>query len=341
MASSSDIKGQKIAVLGSGAFGCTLAYLFAGAVSDVSVWTIFPEQEANFNQTHSIEKPIPIKLPSQVSMTTDLEKALTGAQAILFCCTAQAVRDVATKTLPIVNKLAATPPPILVNACKGIELSTFMRMSEILEQVLPGYPVCAMSGPNLAVEMINGLPTAAVVASKTATAAAFVQSLLSVPSYRLYTNDDVCGVELAGALKNIYAIASGCTDGLKLGTNAKAALMARALSEMTRFGAAYGAKPQTFFGVAGVGDLIATCTSPLSRNYQLGFKMSQGESKESIAKQLGEVTEGASTCHAVYESAHKLGIDMPIVDQVKAIIDGEATPADALKSLLSRPVTKE
>lgn len=340
MASNSDIKGQKIAVLGSGAFGCTLAYLFAGAVSDVSVWTIFPEQETTFNQTHAIEKPVPLKMPSQVSMTTSLEKALTGTQAILFCCTAQAVRDVATQLIPIVNKLQGAKP-VLVNACKGIELSTFMRMSEILEQVLPGFPVCTMSGPNLAVEMINGLPTAAVVASKLPTSAAFVQNLLSVPSYRLYTNDDMCGVELAGALKNIYAIASGCTDGLKLGTNAKSALMARALSEMTRFGAAYGAKPQTFFGLAGVGDLIATCTSPLSRNYQLGFKLSQGDSKESIAKQLGEVTEGASTCHAVYESAHKLGIDMPIVDQVKAIIDGDTTPKEALKNLLGRPATKE
>lgn len=340
---------SKIAVLGAGTWGTTLSWLLSSNEKKVAIWSRDATKLEHLRRLRKLERPLGIEVPESVDVHDDIRECLEGADLVVFCCTAQSLRSVATlaaKALPArvggrTGAGGAAGAPVLVSAAKGLELETFKRMSEILAEVVPGHPVCALSGPNLAQEVLNKLPTASVVACVDEEVARFAQFRLSAPNFRLYTNTDVVGVELGGALKNIIAIAAGVSDGFDLGTNAKAALMTRGLAEMVRLATSLGARATTLSGLSGVGDLVATCYSSLSRNYRLGFQMARGENPDQIQKELGAVAEGATTSFAVYELAQKLEVQVPIAEQVAAAVTAKTTPQKAIEALMSRPLSSE
>lgn len=332
---------SRIAILGAGSWGSTLAWLFSSHGREVSVW-VRETERVSLIKSHRHPRG-GATVPTLVRITSDMSEAIADAEVVLFCCTSQSMREVAEKFLTawqaVENSKAAKP--ILVTCAKGFELPSLKRMSEILQECLPGFAVAALSGPNLAGEIAGGLPTATVVACDNQQAATAVQTALSVASFRVYTNDDVIGVELGGALKNIFAVASGCVDGLGLGTNAKATLLTRGLVEMVRVSSKLGAKPATLTGLAGMGDLFATCSSELSRNYRLGKQISQGSSIADAIDNLGGVAEGVWTAEAVCEMSKNLGIDLPIVEQINATLKGTTTPEHAIMKLMTRPLSSE
>ena len=337
-----------IAILGAGSWGATLAALLAQSGKQVLLYARNQDKAAAIESGRQVTAgQLSIEIPQTVSVTSNLGEA-AGCEVILFCCTAQSMRE---QALALKDALGA---PLengesnllienlrLVSAAKGIELKTTQRMSTVLQEVFPRASVCALSGPNLAGEISAGLPAASVIASASLETARGVQKMLSVSALRLYANDDLIGVELGGALKNVIAIAAGCVDGLKLGTNAKAALMTRGLAEITRMAVAMGAKATTLSGLSGMGDLVATCYSSLSRNYRLGHELAQGASLEDIQLRLGTVAEGVTTCEAVCELSQKLGIELPIAQQVNATLRGSTTPKQAIMTLMSRPLASE
>lgn len=313
------------------------------------LWSHNPDKVALLRKTRRVDKPLAISIPESVDISSDLAETVSQAEVLLFCCNAQSMRSVALQVKNCLavpssvgaGKSAERPAKIAVSAAKGIELDTFKRMSAVLSEVLPGMPVCALSGPNLAAEVLEGKPTASVIACDEIETARFVQAQLNVQTFRVYTNNDLPGVELGGSLKNIIAIAAGTVDGLKLGTNAKAALMTRGLAEMTRLAVALGGKPSTLAGLSGMGDLVATCYSDLSRNYRLGYKLAQGETLNSAEKELGAVAEGVTTARAVCELSQKLDIELPIAEQVDRTLRGISTPEKAIMTLMARPLASE
>ncbi|MBY0356707.1 MAG: NAD(P)-dependent glycerol-3-phosphate dehydrogenase [Candidatus Obscuribacterales bacterium] len=327
----------KVAILGAGSWGGTLAKILCLSGNQVSLWTRDSQKAANLSQERVMDKPLPFNLPEAIEISADLEKCLHNKEIVLFCCTSQSLRSLAGS----VKTALKSEKPVLVSAVKGLELETFMRMSEILSAVLPELSVATLSGPNLAAEILNGLPTASVIACKEATVARLVQEKLSVPSLRLYWNTDVAGVELGGSLKNVIAIAAGGVDGLELGYNAKAALITRGLAETTRLAVLLGAQPATMAGLAGLGDLVATCMSPLSRNYQLGYKIARGTTLKTAESELKAVAEGVSTTFAVCELAKKLNIELPIAQEVEASLKNEGNPQKAIMNLMTRPLVSE
>ena len=342
-------KPSKIAILGAGSWGTTLTWLLGNNERQVSIWSRNQEKLEQIKKLRRLEHPLDISIPESVEVCDDMDRCLEGAAIILFCCTAQSMRSVglavnkalSAKVAARAHGSARDGQAVLVSAAKGLELKTFQRMSQILSYVVPGHQVCALSGPNLAVEVLRGLPTASVIACEQEETARFVQEQLSVPSFRLYTNTDVIGVELGGALKNIIAIAAGAVDGLNLGTNAKSALMTRGLAEMVRLATTMGAKPTTLSGLAGMGDLVATCYSSLSRNYRLGYQVAQGKSPADAERHLGSVAEGATTASAVCELSQKLDVPMPIAEQVDAALKGRSTAEKAIMALMTRPLSSE
>jgi glycerol-3-phosphate dehydrogenase (NAD(P)+) len=229
----------------------------------------------------------------------------------------------------------------IVSAVKGLELTTSKRMSGVVAEYVGDLPICSLSGPNLAGEILAGLPAASVVACKDAAVAATVQRMLSVANFRVYSNEDLIGVELGGTLKNVIAIAAGASDGLKLGCNAKSALLTRGLAEMTRLAVRMGAKPITLAGLAGMGDLVATCAGPASRNYRLGMELAQGKPQAEILQNLGAIAEGVTTAEAVCELSKQLGLELPIAEQVNATLKGKSTPKGAIMTLMGRPPSSE
>lgn len=335
----------KIAVLGAGSWGATLSRILALGGRDVSMWCRNPEKSAALNQSRRVETPVVIDLPSSVAVTSDLSESIQDRQVIIFACTSQSMRIVASQVAACSRKGAvsggAPGAPVLVSAVKGLELGTLLRMSQILQEVLPDHPICSLSGPNLAAEILDGKPTASVVACVDGEVARVVQSSLNLSVLRLYSNKDIVGVELGGALKNVIAIAAGAVDGLNLGTNARAALITRGLAEMSRLAVALGAQPATLSGLAGMGDLVATCSSPLSRNYRLGYQIARGEAPAAAEAGLGAVAEGVSTAYAVVSLARQLGVDMPIATQVEQTLKGECRPDTAIMNLMSRPLSSE
>jgi glycerol-3-phosphate dehydrogenase (NAD(P)+) len=272
-----------------------------------------------------------------------MEVCLKDADIIIFCCTSQSLRQVALQAAISLEKLnrADDNLPCLVSAIKGLEISTLKRMSEVLASILPNYPICVLSGPNLAEEVLQGLPSAAAIACEDLHAAQHVQSRLNSPTFRLYTNTDVVGVELGGALKNVIAIAAGCSDGLKLGVNAKSALLTRGLAEMSRFAQLMGAQPLTLAGLAGMGDLIATCAGMQSRNYRLGYALAQGGTTSDVLAGLGAVAEGVTTTRAVLDIAQQKELELPIAQQVKEMLQGTKSIKEAIETLMKRPLSSE
>ncbi len=266
-----------------------------------------------------------------------LASVVQDADVILSAVSMKGVR-------PTIKKLQALTIPeetILITATKGLETKTTLTPSQIWQQSFPSHPVVVLSGPNLSKEIDKGLPAATVVASDNAVAAGKAQEIFSSDIFRVYFNNDPIGTELGGTLKNVMAIASGVCDGLQLGTNAKSALLTRALPEMIRIGTEIGASPETFFGLSGLGDLIATCDSPLSRNYQVGYGLSQGKSLEQILEELQSTAEGVNTANVLVELARKYRIAIPISRQVYRLINGKITPQEAVKELMARDLKAE
>lgn len=261
----------------------------------------------------------------------DFDECLAGADFAVFAVPAQAFRQVFSDCLPYLGK-----DTIVVNAAKGIELETLKRLSQTAEELRPGTKYAALSGPSHAEEIEQELPTAVTVCSEDEDTAKRVQDLFMTESFRVYTGSDMAGTEIGGAVKNVIALAAGISDGLGFGDNTKAALMTRGMAEITRLGSSLGAKPETFLGLTGFGDLIVTCTSMHSRNRRCGILLGKGMPADEAVREIGMVVEGAATARAAASLAEKLGVEMPITAAVCAILDGRTTPADAVGALMTR-----
>lgn len=328
-----------IAVLGAGSFGTCLAMLCARE-HDVKIWARREEVASAINRDHRNPRYLSdFELSPRIEATTDLGEALSGAELVILCVPSASLRDVMREANAYID-----PGAILVSAVKGIEFETGLTMHGVLEDVLDveHHPrLVALSGPSFAREIANRQPTVVTLACREEVYAIAVQATLSCPWFRSYTQSDIMGVETAGALKNVIAIAVGMSDGLDAGHNARAALMTRGLAEITRIGVAQGADPATFLGLAGMGDLMLTCTGDLSRNRRVGLGLGAGRPLDEIVEELGEVAEGIPTTRAACRLAARLGVEAPITEQVRAVIDGEKTPAEAGHSLMTRQLKSE
>jgi len=326
--------GLSIAVVGAGAWGTALAALLAKKGHAVTIWSYEPEVADSINQRHLNPYLVDVALPEGLRADTDLAGVVKGAAVVLSASPSQFVGSIMAQAA---DSLASEA--LVVSASKGIELGSLRCMDEVLDWVLPPEHMqrfCALSGPSFAREVADGLPTAVVVASRTAEAAERAQDIFQTPYFRVYTNSDVVGVELTGALKNVMALAAGITVGLGYGQNTMAALITRGLAEMTRLGVAMGAESATFSGLAGMGDLVLTCTGSLSRNRTVGVRLGQGECLDEILADMTAVAEGVGTAAAVHELAARHGVEMPIVEQVYQIVMEDKRPADALRELMLR-----
>jgi len=266
-----------------------------------------------------------------------LESAIAKADILISAVSMAGVGSVIEQ----VKALELPPTVILITATKGLDPVTQSTPSQLWQAAFPQNPVVVLSGPNLSKEICQGLPAATVVASHSPVAAQKAQDSFASDAFRVYLNTDPLGTELGGTLKNIMAIAAGVCDGMELGTNAKAALLTRALPEMIRVGIRWGANPETFFGLSGLGDLLATCNSPLSRNYQVGYRLAQGKSLAQILSELEGTAEGINTTQVLYEFARKASIPVPITDQVFDLLSGEITPIAAVQALMARDLKSE
>lgn len=313
-----------LSVIGTGAWGTTLALLAARQLDedgsggpDVMLWEHQPERAIEMARRRENMVFLPGHVfPPRLRITSDLPEALAGRDIVLLVTPSQRVRE-NTRAL----KPHLMPGALVVCASKGLELGTHLRLSQVIaEELGPEVPVAALSGPNLAVEIVRGMPAAAVVAAPRSDVAERARVALTTPRYRIYTSDDVAGVELGGALKNIIALGVGISDGLGYGDNAKASIMTRGLAEMARLAVAAGAEPLTLAGLAGLGDLIATCSSPLSRNRTLGLELARGRRLEDVLAERRSVAEGVTTTRAALELAATLGVDLPITEQLSKVL---------------------
>jgi len=328
----------RTAVLGAGAMGTACAWLAAQRTgAQVSLWARNSEFAAAIAQTRRNDRLLPqVQLPSEVLVTSDPVAALAGAEVVLFCVPMRGLRQ-AGEFL----QSAIPPSAILVSTIKGIENSTLQRPSSLLRQLFPRQPIVALGGPCHAEELVQRKPTTIVAASEDMAAAECIQQRLATEFLRIYANADLLGVELGGALKNVIAIAAGICDGLGFGDNARAAVITRGLSEMVRFGVTLGAESATFFGLAGIGDLVATCTSGHSRNRYVGEQLGRGHSLQQIEQSMQAVAEGVLTTRSVHQLATEFQVEMPIVDQVCAVLFAGKSPLEAAVDLMNRPLKAE
>lgn len=321
-------------VVGAGAWGTALAMVLVERGHDVRLWSFEPDVADTIGRERLNPYLDGVVLPEALSATSDLASAVEGADLVVSVSPSQVVRGVMRRAAPHLS-----PEATVVSASKGIELGSLRRMDEVLEEELGAGMMerfCVLSGPSFAVEVANRAPTAVVVAGRSQEAAERVQGAFSTPWFRPYTNNDVIGVELGGALKNVIALAAGMTAGLGYAHNTTAALITRGLAEMTRLGVALGARPATFYGLAGMGDLVLTCTGSLSRNRTVGHRLGRGESLEAILADMTAVAEGVKTAPAVRELARRHDVEMPIAEQVCAIVEEGRSPAEALQALMMR-----
>ncbi len=328
---------MKCAVMGAGAWGTALASLLAENGHDTSIWCLEPDVAEAI--THSAANPrfLPgAALCPALRGTSDKSAALDGAELVLFAAPSHVLRDVVSHARAWVTTGATA-----VVATKGIERHSFALMTDVVEQELSGHAVVALSGPSFAAEVANKQPTAVVAASTRVDAATLVQQAFSAPHFRVYSTDDVIGVELGGALKNVMAVAAGMSDGLGLGFNTRAALITRGLAEMMRLGFAMGAHPQTFAGLAGIGDLVLTCTGALSRNRQVGLEIGRGATLPEVLAGRETVAEGVITTESACELAVARGVDMPIVNAVHRVLFEHQPARTALVELMSRELRGE
>ncbi|WP_129337457.1 NAD(P)H-dependent glycerol-3-phosphate dehydrogenase [Cellulomonas endophytica] len=334
-----DATRPRAAVLGAGSWGTTFAAVLADAGAHVTLWGRDPVLARQVADEGRNERYLPgVRLPAAVTATTDLRAAVAGADLVAVAVPSQSARAVLA---PLGGRLA--PDAVAVSLMKGVELSTDRRMSEVLAQALdlPADRVAVVSGPNLAHEIAARQPTATVVASVSAATARRVQAACATDYFRPYTNTDVVGVELCGAAKNVVALAVGMAQGRGLGHNTRATLVTRGLAEITRLGLALGARATTFAGLAGMGDLVATCGSPDSRNHRLGVHLGQGMSLDEALLATGGTAEGAKSCRSILELAVGLGVDMPITAGVVGVLDGALGVDRMAAALLGRPAGAE
>ncbi|MEW5745653.1 MAG: NAD(P)H-dependent glycerol-3-phosphate dehydrogenase [Nitrospirota bacterium] len=325
-----------ISVIGAGSWGTTLAALLAEKGYDVVLWAREAELVRDINEKRVNTLHLPgVTLPAQIRATADIVEAVAEARYIVSVVPTQYIRAVFT---PLASHLRTEA--VIVSASKGIEIDTFLTPSRILTEIT-GKPVSALSGPSFAQEVIAHLPTAVTLATDDKKTGLLLQEIFTTDYFRVYTHDDLIGVEIGGALKNVIAIASGICDGLRLGHDARAALITRGLSEMARLGVSMGAKAVTFSGLSGLGDLVLTCTGSLSRNYTVGYKLGQGKRLAEITAETASVAEGVTTTLAAHELSRKRRIDMPIVEQVHLTLYQDKSPAAAVRDLMHRSLKTE
>lgn len=305
-----------IGVLGGGSWGTALALLLANKGYHIDLWVRDIEQCNYMKEARENKKYLPnVKLSDNINVTNDIEEAVYRKNIILLAVPSHAVRETIKKFKNLLKE-----QPILVNVAKGIETDTLLRISEIVKQELPTIEYTIISGPSHAEEVSRDIPTAVVAASTNKKTAEFIQEVFMTPKFRVYTNPDVIGVELGGALKNVIALGAGISDGLGYGDNTKAALMNRGIIEISRLGEKMGANKKTFAGLSGIGDLIVTCTSLHSRNRRAGIKIGQGASLEEAIKSVGMVVEGVRTTKAAYELSRKYNVKMPITEEIYGVL---------------------
>lgn len=321
---------DKIAVLGGGSFGTAIANMIAANGHDVTLWMRDSTNVVQCRQQRENVNYLPgYRLEDNLKFTSDLQEALQGAQVVFFSVPSKAFRQLAQQACPLLPE-----GTIAISTAKGIEANTFKLMSEILEEELPQVRVGVISGPNLAKEIAKKAITATVIASSDVELCRSVQQLLGSRYFRVYANKDRFGVELAGALKNIYAIAAGMASAMHMGQNTISVLITRSLAEMSRFAAKLGANPMTFLGLSGVGDLFVTCTSPLSRNFQVGHALGEGATLEEAIEKVGQVAEGINTTRIIKEEAEQLGIYMPLVSALYETMFNRRPVSEVLTSLM-------
>jgi len=324
---------QSATVIGAGSWGTALASLLAVRGLKVQFWGRDAELMAQMQASRCNERYLPkLTLPESITLTADLA-ALEPADMLVFVVPSKAVRTTAEL---VAKSGAASRARVLVSCAKGIELDTGRRMSELIGESIPGVPLAILTGPNHAEEVAHQLATAAVVACGDEDIAKAVQHCFTLPYFRTYTSDDVTGAEWAGAMKNPYAIAAGIARGLKLGDNAIAALVTRALAEMVRLGVAEGGKVETFYGLSGVGDLMTTCYSAHSRNHRVGLLLGQGQPLEEILSGTRMVAEGVLNTASLHRAAHEKGVRTPLLDEVFAILHEGKPAKEVMRALLSR-----
>ncbi|MCR3923522.1 MAG: NAD(P)H-dependent glycerol-3-phosphate dehydrogenase [Firmicutes bacterium] len=328
---------EKIAVIGAGSWGTALARILADNCEHVTLWTRRAELCHAITATRENVNYLPgVMLPHNVMITADLAKAVQEKEAIILVVPSHTVRQILQQIAPLLSTC-----PIVVSCAKGVEEKTFLRMSEVIEQELPQCKPAVLSGPNHAEEVGRLIPSASVISARDRSVAEAAQELFITHRFRVYTNPDLIGVELGGALKNVIALAAGISDGLGYGDNTKAALVTRGLSEIARLGMQMGADVLTFAGLSGIGDLMVTCTSPHSRNRSLGMEIGQGRAVDEIISGMHMVAEGVRTTRATWQLAQHYHVDVPITEQVYKVLFEGKDPHQAVVDLMAREKTYE
>jgi glycerol-3-phosphate dehydrogenase (NAD(P)+) len=323
---------ESTAILGAGGWGTALAVLWSKRGNAVTLWGHNPSRTGRMRETRENAEYLPgVKLPESIQVTSEIAHCLR-ADLIVFVTPSVALRSVATR----IRDAGLDSETILLSGTKGIEHGTGLRMTEVLHEIFPRNTVAVLSGPNLAAEVSQDLPSAAVLGCCNPKCAEELQSYLGSERFRIYSSDETIGIELGGALKNVFAIAAGAGDGFGLGDNSKAALVTRGLAELVRLGTAMGGNPRTFYGLSGAGDLIATCFSQLSRNRRVGERLGRGETVEQIVASTQTVAEGIPTAKSAYECARRFQIETPIIDQIYSVVHEGKPPAEAMQALLAR-----
>jgi glycerol-3-phosphate dehydrogenase (NAD(P)+) len=331
---------EKITVLGAGSWGTALAVLLSEKGYDVCLWARRPELVESIRKDQENRQYLPgVAIPKKITLVHELKKAVESCYLIVMAVPSHAVRDLSKA---VGNYLS--PKAIIVNTAKGIETQTLLRLSQVIsEELFEGKfdRIAVLSGPSHAEEVALKLPTAVVIAAGNKEIAEIIQDVFMSPYFRVYINKDILGVEIAGALKNIIALGTGVSDGLGYGDNTKAAMITRGLAEITRLGLAMGGDAQTFAGLAGIGDLVVTCTSMYSRNRRAGIQIGQGQPLKEVLQKMGMVVEGVNTCQAAYFLAQKWKVKMPITEETYKVLFEGKNPREAVISLMTRSKTYE
>jgi len=330
----------KVAIIGTTTWGITLGVVLANKGIKVKLWARTKQEAAELGNNGRDTDLLPDNnLPAHLSVTNDIGEALADVKAVIMAVPSQTMR----RNIQLLKDHLAKST-LIVSAAKGLELDTNKRMSEVIaEEIPPRFQpnICVLSGPNLYKEVFRGLPAATVISAENEKIARKAQRLLNTPNFCVYTNTDVIGVEIGGALKNIIALGAGMIDGLDYGDNTKSAFITRGLTEITALGVALGASPLTFSGLAGLGDLIATCASPLSRNHYVGLELSKGRSLEEITSSMSGVAEGVTTTRAVWTLAQQLGLEMPITEKIYQVLYEGLNPKQAAVELMAAETKHE
>ena len=321
-----------VSVIGAGSWGIALALLLAKNGNKVTVWSIVKEEIDMLNEKREHVDKLPgVPLPSDMIFTTDLEEAIKGKKVLVLAVPSVFIRGTANKMKKYVEE-----GQMIVNVAKGIEESTLMTLSDIIEEEIPQADVAVLSGPSHAEEVGRGVPTTIVVGAKTEETAVYLQNLFMNDVFRVYTSSDILGMELGGALKNVVALAAGIADGLGYGDNTKAALITRGIAEISRLGVAMGGKAESFYGLTGIGDLIVTCASVHSRNRKAGVLIGQGKTMDEAMKEVKMVVEGVYSAKAAMLLSEKYNVSMPIIEQVNLVLFADKPADEAVKDLMFR-----